>query len=92
MAGYLSCPTGGDGQEKAAPESAAQFHVMPPREYQAESPPAAAGAGVADESLPEEALSLDFEVSDDLPSLEDEDDSVEDSLLSEASDGRLGRP
>lgn len=60
---------------------------------QVESPPAAAGAGEAEDSLPEDEPSLDLELSDDDPlPLDDEDDSVEDSLLSELSEGRLGRP
>ena len=58
-----------------------------------ESPPAAAGAGEAVDSLPEDELSPDLELSDDDPlPLDDDDDSVEDSLLSELSEGRFGRP
>ncbi len=58
-----------------------------------ESPPAAAGAGEAEDSLPEDELSPDLELSDVDPlPLDDEVDSVEDSLLSELSEGRLGRP
>ena len=58
-----------------------------------EPPPAAAGAGEAVDSLPEDELSPDLELSDDAPlPLDDDDDSVEDSLLSELSAGRLGRP
>lgn len=80
-------------QEKAAPESAARCCSVPALGAQAESPPAAAGAGVDAESLPEDPLSLEPELSEDDPlPLEEDEDSVEDSLLSELSAGRLGRP
>ena len=46
---------------------------------------------MAEDSLPEDEDSLDFELSEDEP-LPLDDDSVEDSLLSELSVGRLGRP
>lgn len=60
------------------------------RPDQAESPPAAAGAAVED-SLPDEPP--DDELSDDEPlSLDDDFDSDADSLLSEFSAGRFGRP
>lgn len=59
----------------------------------AESPPVEAGAGDAAASLPDDPLSLDFEVSDEEPlSLDEDDESDDDSLLSEFSAGRFGRP
>ena len=78
-------------QKEAAPESAAQLLRVPPSVAQAESPPAAAGA--AADSLPDDEPSPDLELSDDAPlPLDDDADSVADSLLSELSAGRLGRP
>lgn len=86
----------GEGRrhEKAAPESAARYSLMAWSRDQVESPLAAAGAGDADESPEdEEPLSPEDELSEDDPlPLEDEDDSLADSLLSELSAGRLGRP
>ena len=93
IAGYLSRLNHGERQEKAAPESAAQIYPVPLAGNQAESPPAAAGAGVDEESLPEEPPSLDVELSEEDPlPLEDDADSFAGSLLSEPSFGRLGRP
>ena len=90
----------GEGRrhEKAAPESAARFALMGCSRDQVESPLAAAGAGDADESpddeeplSPEEELEEELSEDEPLP-LDDDEDSLEDSLLSELSAGRLGRP